>query len=108
MFINPCQVLRKAEGAVEAEGATAVVTGKPKEAAARARCWKGSLLWGLQGTGETRNSLFMGIIAANPNVTFLLQNCSSCLASPFLLWGSTQASPFTSTSRMFDFFPDQK
>ena len=33
-------------------GAAAVETGKPEEAVARASCWKGSLLWGLQGTGE--------------------------------------------------------
>ena len=47
-----CQVPKKAEEATEAERAAAVETGKKKEEAARARCWKGSLLWGLQGTGE--------------------------------------------------------
>ena len=50
--INPCQVLRKVEGVAEAERAAAVETVKPKEAVARARCWKGSLLKGLKRTGE--------------------------------------------------------
>ena len=51
-----------------------VETGKPKEAVARARCWKGSLLWGLQGTGDLliRFSWGYSKYAANPNVTFLL------------------------------------
>ena len=40
------------KGSTEAERATAIETGKPEEAVARARCWKGSLLWGLQRTGE--------------------------------------------------------
>ena len=44
--------MRKVEVATEAERAAAVETGKPKEAVARARCWKGSLLWGLTKTGE--------------------------------------------------------
>ena len=43
------QVLRKAE---DDERATAVETDKKKEAVAEARCWKGSLLKGIQGTGE--------------------------------------------------------
>ena len=50
--IIPCQVLRKVEVATEAERTAAVETGKPKEAVARAWCWKGSLLKGLQRTGE--------------------------------------------------------
>ena len=44
--------MRKVEVAAKAERAASVETGKPKEAVARARCWKGSLLWGLQGTGD--------------------------------------------------------
>ena len=50
--------MRKAEGSTKAERAAAVETEKPKEAIARlrARCWKGSLLWGLQRTGEIINS----------------------------------------------------
>ena len=73
--IIPCQVLRKAEGVAEVERAAAVETGKPEEAVARARCWKGSLLWGLQGTGEPLIPFSWGYIiyAANQNVTFLLQ-----------------------------------
>ena len=47
--INPCQVVRKAdEGSTEAKRTTAVETDKPKEAVARAGCWKGSLSKGLQ------------------------------------------------------------
>ena len=44
------QVSRKGE--TEAEGVAAVETRKKKEAVARAKCWKGSLLWGFKGTGE--------------------------------------------------------
>ena len=68
--IIPCQVLRKAEGVAEVERAAAVETGKPEEAVARARCWKGSLLWGLQGTGEPLIRFSWGYIiyAANQNM----------------------------------------
>ena len=62
--IIPCQVLRKAE----AERAAAVETRKPKEAVARARCWKGSLLKGLKRTGEPL--ICFSCNCANPNVTF--------------------------------------
>ena len=50
--------MRKAEGSTKAERAAAVATDKPKEVVARLRerCWKGSLLWGLQRTGEIINS----------------------------------------------------
>ena len=42
------------------------------------------------------------------NVTFLLQRLLRSLSSPLLSWGSTQASPFTFTKEMIDFFFDQK
>ena len=71
------QVLRKAEEATEAKRATAVETRKVKEVIARARCcrarcWKGSLLWGLKKTGELLICFSWEYIkyAAYPNVTF--------------------------------------
>ena len=90
--------MRKVEVAAEAERAASVETGKPKEAVARARCWKGSLLKGLKRTGEplirfswecaatvqTQMLLFMGIcckpkcnfssseLFVLPSITFLV------------------------------------
>ena len=66
--------LRKVAGVAEVERAAAVETGKPEEAVARARCWKGSLMKGLKRTGEPFICFSWGYIiyAANPNVTFLL------------------------------------
>ena len=58
------QVLTKAD---DADRAAAVETGKPKEAVARARCWKGSLLKGLKRTGEPL--IRFSCNCANPNVT---------------------------------------
>merc|ERR550519_1395070 len=71
--VAPQQVLRKVEGVAEVERAAAVETGKPKEAVARAKCWKGSLLWGLQGT-ET---------VILPSVTFLVVAIYSVIAVHF-------------------------
>ena len=56
--------MQKVKVAAEAERAASVETGK--EAVARARCWKGSLLRGLQGTGEPLIR-FSWEYAADPN-----------------------------------------
>ena len=85
--------MRKVEVAAEAERAASVETGKPKEAVARARCWKGSLLRGLQGTGEPLIR-FSWEYAADPNfssseililpwVTFLVVAIYACIAIHF-------------------------
>ena len=50
--IIPWQVVRNTKGSTEAERAASGETGKPKEVDAGGR-WNGSLLKGLQGTGET-------------------------------------------------------
>ena len=42
------------------------------------------------------------------NVTFPLQRLLRSLSSPLLSWGSTQASPFTFTKEMIDFFLTRK
>ena len=113
----------------EAERAAVVETGKAKETVARARtlprCLKGLLLRGLKVTGDvlrcvsisdnlrhlSKDSLHHSCpmdameYAADPNVMFFPQRLGSCLASPFLLWWPTQASPFTSTTMMVDLLP---
>ena len=107
------QVLRKAE-----DKESAVETVKAKEESlpvAEESCWKGLLLSILQGTGDIlipfpcKVKIVTGeYMESAANVTFLLQRLLRSLSSPLLSWGSTQASPFTFTKEMIDFFFDQK
>ena len=73
--IIPCQVLKKVEVARETEKVETVK--KPKEAIARGKCWKGSLLRILKIAGEpfSWDYVLAGFRLAGPRWNLKLMHC---------------------------------